>query len=85
MAYLKRVSGPSHGASTPCQEARKFHDSKEPVESKFVPKCDKDGNFLAMQCFKVYCWCVEPNTGNLILNSYLENIKPDCSKGKIYT
>ncbi|XP_059488934.1 SPARC-related modular calcium-binding protein 1 isoform X2 [Neocloeon triangulifer] len=72
-------SGPSHSSNTPCQEARKFHASKEP-ENKFLPKCDKDGHYLPMQCFKVYCWCVEPLSGTPIHNTYLENTKPDCSK-----
>ncbi|XP_065351594.1 testican-3 isoform X2 [Cloeon dipterum] len=76
----KQSGGSSESqGNTHCQEARRFHASKE-QENKFVPACDKDGHFLPIQCFNVYCWCVDTVSGNPIHNTYTENDKPDCSK-----
>ncbi|CAB3369451.1 Hypothetical predicted protein [Cloeon dipterum] len=76
----KQSGGSSESqGNTRCQEARRFHASKE-QENKFVHACDKDGHFLPIQCFNVYCWCVDTVSGNPIHNTYTENDKPDCSK-----
>lgn len=36
----------------------------QPV-GRFIPQCEKDGNYSRIQCWGStgYCWCVDPKTG----------------------
>ena len=43
--------------------------SKKPILiGEFVPECDKDGNYNAMQCWASTgsCWCVDKFTGEKV-------------------
>ena len=45
---------------------------------RFVPSCDNDGQFRALQCFSEYCWCVDTTNGRptseLRLNTNMDDL-----------
>ena len=51
----------------------------QPV-GRFIPQCEKDGNYSRIQCWSStgYCWCVDPKTG---VEQELTRVrgKPNCA------
>eukprot|EP00794_Sanderia_malayensis_P014103 gene14103-15576_t len=47
-----------------------------PLAVSFVPKCDLDGSFLPIQCWKGECWCVN-DEGHMLYGTRTSR-KPDC-------
>jgi hypothetical protein len=52
-----------HGLKKPCasQLASMAEEISEGMVGKFVPKCDKDGDFMPVQCHGSTgtCWCAD--------------------------
>uniref|UniRef100_A0ABM5ERI3 SPARC-related modular calcium-binding protein 1-like isoform X3 n=1 Tax=Pogona vitticeps TaxID=103695 RepID=A0ABM5ERI3_9SAUR len=49
-------------------------------EGTFVPECEGDGTYKAVQCHQAtsYCWCVRVDTGRPIPGTSTRNFPPDC-------
>lgn len=56
---------------TECQRKYLEVTSKGPLIGAYIPQCDKNGAFSAMQCHAStgHCWCVDLNTGKEIENT----------------
>ena len=57
----------------------------QPV-GRFIPRCEKDGNYSRIQCWAStgYCWCVDPRTG---VEQELTRVRgtPDCAIKSMYS
>ncbi len=56
----------------------------QPV-GRFIPQCEKDGNYSRIQCWAStgYCWCVDPKTGVEQEETRVRG-KPNCPIASMY-
>ncbi|XP_032235803.2 uncharacterized protein LOC5510701 isoform X2 [Nematostella vectensis] len=56
---------------TRCQRSYLEAQSRGPLIGAYIPQCDKDGRYSALQCHGStgYCWCVNPETGEELLGT----------------
>ena len=54
--------------------------NSRPLIGAYVPQCEKDGRFSAVQCHGStgYCWCVDPETGQPTTAQFERGVQPQC-------
>nr|XP_008121842.1 PREDICTED: SPARC-related modular calcium-binding protein 1 isoform X2 [Anolis carolinensis] len=64
------------------QERREAIDEarQHQQEGTFIPECEGDGTYKAVQCHQAtgYCWCVRTDTGRPVPGTSTRNFPPDC-------
>ncbi|XP_030379829.1 SPARC-related modular calcium-binding protein 2 isoform X3 [Scaptodrosophila lebanonensis] len=73
------VSLRNRGGCKACVEARQYaRKNRARNTMNFLPRCRKDGNYAAVQCFGDNgCWCSD-SLGNPIQNTSVRTRKPKC-------